>query len=238
MRVINACRTSLGLGLGLYCFVGVAACSDAVMASPGEFLAERPWPLHPELIISARAVRADAQADDGHYEGLYSLVLKVSGLPSGGSDSNLCVPGALMSDALALQRLSIDTAPLVLSGDVHAFGVRASFKNTSTPNPSSYESLRLFARLDKKLVQVFSETEFDAYSSEVSLSECGGTFEEKRSIIMLGQGESNGLKDLDVVSTFESGSFDSDCNKISESTRRERRWYRYDGEVYVAIGGT
>ncbi len=99
------------------------------------------------------------------------------------------------SDAVELDRITIDTAPYMLAPEKRAFGVRIHHYGHSRANPYSYETLSLYLPENGELSTVFSDFQTSLYHGEWNTS-CYGEFKDEESLLMIGDLQDSGYNDL------------------------------------------
>lgn len=101
------------------------------------------------------------------------------------------------SDAIALEDISIDTAPYRLHNHTRAFGIVSHYGANSMPNPFSQETLSLFIPTKKSIIKVLDKLVRKQYRGEND-TRCTGRFENETSTITVSASQTNGYADLIV----------------------------------------
>lgn len=193
------------------------------------------WPADPTKIIAAlvdpqKASDADPGADDG----LSDLEVLVLEADSGNILQRLFKKGALISDAITLTGIELDTARYVLAPGVIAFGVRA---DRHGKYDQDIQDINLYAIQENKLQQILSNLQMRenivSVNSESNAHDCPSTRISRT--LAIAQTSSHGYSDLIVQekkSVRGEGSKD-DCADAKTSTSSRRYVLHFDGSSYV-----
>ena len=215
-----------------------AQCNGNALDKHSTFKATKNWPLHPEITINTTVSLQEgssyASPEDGM--GLYDIYLELSNTKDGKRIAKWCQKGALLSDALRLNSIAIDTAPYVLSKTMHAFGVRASYANNSRSNPAHIGTVTLFALSAGKVRQLLKTTDTGGHFNEISLNEeCRGTYSESNLTISASTNQHNGLSDLLLTKVENEGELvkaPKDCIEKSSNRKVTKSTLTFNGREY------
>lgn len=135
----------------------------------------RVWPADTSLTLMAVPLLGEWQEDGSYRDGdLDLLVVDTTTLHP---RATLRLPGAMSSDAVRIEGVSLDTARYRLSADVRAFGVRISRSGSSQPNPFSDTRLQLFVLDKDRLTPVTGQIVMNLFSGEWD-TRCTGEFND------------------------------------------------------------
>ncbi|MCD9854413.1 hypothetical protein LUD75_06835 [Epilithonimonas sp. JDS] len=142
-------------------------------------------------------------------------------------------PNAWTSDAMALWDITIDTGLYQLNENTRAFGIRASYRNGSQPNPSHNTDLSLYIVQNNTLEQILNNYKIDSAGGEWD-TKCAGEFEDSTGHIDIDKNKTNGFKNLIVKSktTYtKSISIKDDCvEKVTH--KNSTKILKYNGKTY------
>ncbi len=144
----------------------------------------------------------------------------------------------LVSDAIILSKIEIDTAPYIVSENNRAFGIRVHYHNMSQPNPYSHSSLSLFIKSKDTLKEVLRTYEVMDYHAEWNLR-CDGESVGHEKILIMTKKKTNGYYDIlvknQITETESLEDANGDCN-ASEKHSIEKTVLKYNGEEYTPNG--
>ncbi|MES2207780.1 MAG: hypothetical protein V4525_13435 [Pseudomonadota bacterium] len=215
-----------------------AQCDSNALTESPAFKATKKWPLHPEITINATVTFQEGSSYSSPEDkmGLYDIYLELSNTKDGKKIAKLCQKGALSSDAISLNSISIDTAPYVLSKTMRAFGVRASYANNSRSNPASVGTITLFGLSAGKIRPLLKTTDTGGHFNEISLNEeCQGTYSESNLTIAISANQHNGLSDLLLTKVENEGELiktPKDCVEQSSNRKITKSTLTFNGFEY------
>lgn len=212
-----------------------AHCEFSAPNNEQVFEAAKKWPLHPEITINAKAVLKGGVMSE-YDENLYNLELELTDTESGKRIDSLCQEGALSSNAIALNGISIDTAPYVLSENTQAFGVRASYANNAIQNPADVGTITLFGFSQGRVQQLLKTTDSFNHFNEYLEGKCEGTFGENKLTIAVSRTSHNGLADLLLTKVENRGVLlqtETDCAEKSKSRNTVKSTFIFNGTEYI-----
>ncbi len=190
------------------CTNAVAVIEHAYAARPADVLPDRAgwrrepyagtcriWPAHPELTLLAVPVWNDRDslpdAPDGDLE--LMVVDTASATPRAWS----VLRGAVDSDAVRFDGVTLDTARYRLDDAHWTFGVRTRFTGSSSPNPYSETRLRLLAYAPGHLQMLTQPISIDIAQGEWD-TRCAGEFRTIARTLAVGPPRPHGFADLIV----------------------------------------
>lgn len=106
---------------------------------------------------------------------------------------------ALVSDAVRLTGVTIDTAPYDVAPGVRAFGITSSHYLQSRPNPYSGRSLSLFIRQDSGFVKILDDFEVQSYQGDGN-EMCESTYWDEQNILIMLKNQTDGFNDILIKS--------------------------------------
>ncbi len=106
-------------------------------------------------------------------------------------------PTPFDSDAVNLGGFSIDTGLYMISPSVRAFGIKADFEGSSSPNPYSSGKTSLYYPEGKTLKKVLDQFETDLSIGEWD-TRCNGEFKDDHSYIIIEPSKTNTFTDLKI----------------------------------------
>ncbi|WP_411850487.1 hypothetical protein ACLB90_16550 [Stenotrophomonas sp. LGBM10] len=225
-----------------------AAVERAYAVRPGDVLPDRPgwrrdlqagtcriWPAHPELTLLAVPIWNDRDSLPDAPDG--DLELMVIDTAGGDTRAWSVLRGAIDSDAVRFDGVSLDTARYRLDGAHWTFGVRTRFTGSSSPNPFSDTRLRLVAYAPGHL-QVLTQP----ISVQIAQGEwdtrCAGEFLTTTRTLEVGPPRAQGFADLIVrerqVARRSAVRGDACVDSETPAIQRSYR-LRHDGRVYPLL---
>jgi hypothetical protein len=196
----------------------------------------RVWPADPARTIVALAHLQTAPGSGGppagaHEEGDYDLDVVVVSTATGAILQRLAQRGALISDALRLDSVSVDTGRFWLAPGVRAFGVRARRANRR----AEVTDVRLYVVRGNTLQQVFGPAYMLEHFSEDQLAnDCYRSSKVERTLAVA-RSSTLGHADLIVQeqTTLEEPTAAKDGCEIAQTRSSRRVVVRFDGNAYV-----
>lgn len=197
------------------------------------------WPAYPGLSITAMSqFESGFSASGSGPEGKYDLDLAVV---SAGESKPLATyhkSDAFESDAIAFEDLKLDTARYTLTPELRAFGVRTTFKGSSSVNPLNETLLSLYVKEGNTLRPVMEGLITYKYGGEWD-GNCAGERYEITRTLEIGKTSSHGYADLIVktvlMETVGKGKGEA-CKSNSVTAKPVQTILRYDGKNYVVPG--
>jgi hypothetical protein len=193
----------------------------------------KPWPADPALSIVAVATLHPGP-DDGQGIQEYDLDTFVVRSASGHVVNHLRQPGAIVSDAVRFDGLSIDTARFHLRPGVRAFGVALHYVHSSRAAPATWTALNLYQPEGRTLRPVLS-----GLMTELERGPGIGCGEEEDQIsrtLAIGAVSHRGFADLVVTSktiVTDNRKVDGECQGMPQAPQIERRTLEFDGKAYA-----
>ena len=139
-----------------------------------------------------------------------------------------------VSDALRLNKIEIDTAPYMLSGDERAFGIRTFYIGSSRVNPYNSETLSLFVKYDSAFKKVLDNYTVSDYNGEWD-GTCTGEFIDHKRTLIMSEEKTNGYFDIiiknKITKSVSSEDENGDCD-TKETTNTATSLLKFDGVTY------
>lgn len=175
--------------------------------------------------------------EDG--QGDYGLGVIVADTATGKIIAQHYQPTAIVSDAIYLESLALDTARYRLSPALRAFGVRISHQGSSRVNPFGSTLLNLYVLDGQTVRPVMDKLEVSSSSGEWDGS-CSGGFSQTERVISIADKGKNGLASLQVeqkVINTQNLPKGDDCEAIESTPAVSRFTLEYDGKRYPVPAG-
>lgn len=141
---------------------------------------------------------------------------------------------ALISDAIRLTSINVDTGIFTLNSETRAFGIEAYYSGSSQPNPHHHTDLSLFIKNNKSLKKVLNNFTTQKFGGEWDMK-CVGEFEEVNSTIIIDNKNKsknfNGLIVKDKVTKTIGKVVNDECEE-KESVSIKTRKLKYNGMEY------
>ncbi len=142
----------------------------------------------------------------------------------------------MISDAVRLSDITIDTAPYIVAKETRAFGVRVSFYGASRANPYSNKTISLFVKSGNTLKKVLHNFDVMDYGGEWDTN-CAGAFIEGKKILILSGKATKGYYDIivkeKITETINYENKEGDCDTKEKITSNSGRLI-FDGETYTS----
>lgn len=190
------------------------------------------WPADPSktIVALARYQANSSMSSPPSDDGLYDLDVVVAQTTSGDILQRIFQKGALVSDALYLKTITIDTGRYDLAPDVRAFGVRAMRGNPH----ADFETLNLYvARNDELRPLLQNLVTLKLFGEPQGLGGCSHSSETKRTLTMA-KTKQHGFADLLVLETGieQEQTVVHDGCQIDENKSAHHYELRFDGTSY------
>lgn len=129
------------------------------------------------------------------------------------------------TDAMELDRITLDTAPYLIASGKRAFGVRLRHYGHSRANPYTYETLSLYVVEKNALRRVLTDFQTSLYRGDWDTN-CTGEFKGEESVLIIGNTKNEGYNDLiiktrvmyTVMFVTEQGECDETSSELSYQT--------------------
>lgn len=185
------------------------------------------------IVVLARFQEGSSFTSPASDMGLYDLDILLVQTRNGEVLSRLFQKGALSSDAIELDKITIDTARYDLAHNVRAFGIRTHFHHPSHYNPYESESLKLYTASGKGIRLVLDTLQ--TVDSGGERGECEGRYSDMRRTLAIGKTASHGYADL-VITTktiaSETKMIGDECVENKASPEVSQETLEYDGNIY------
>lgn len=138
----------------------------------------------------------------------------------------------LVSDAISLNSIQLDTANYKISNSNRALGIRLNYSGHSQPNPFSMTVLNLYDLKNKKTVlDSFIVTRYRAETD----TRCNADIEERKSILMMQKNKSKEYYDIQVHSNIDQYNFSGtseNCRESKHKISQQKFMLKFDGKQY------
>lgn len=138
----------------------------------------------------------------------------------------------LVSDAISLNSIQLDTANYKISNSNRALGIRLNYSGHSQPNPFSMTVLNLYDLKNKKTVlDSFIVTRYRAETD----TRCNAEVEDRASTLSMQNIQSNQFFDILVKSRIDRSIFQGtreNCQEMTKPTTLEKFTLKFDGQQY------
>ncbi len=142
------------------------------------------------------------------------------------------VKESLVSDAIGLESIQLDTAAYQLSPDLRAVGVRLNYYGHSQPNPFSMQLLNLYDLNNKR--KVLDSLIVDLYRAETD-TRCNADIEERKSMLIMQKTKTKNFVDIQLSSKIEQYEMYGDvenCKEIKRQSSQQKFILKFDGQQY------
>lgn len=142
-------------------------------------------------------------------------------------------PNSLISDAVRIDKISVDFAPYNLNPATRAFGIRILNEGSSRPNPYENEEISLFIPKDSLLVRVLRSYPISSITGEWDTN-CTGQFVTEKKVLIISDKTTNNYCDIIVknkVTTTNKTLVNNDCKDI-DSVNTKTSILKYDNNGY------
>lgn len=190
------------------------------------------WPASPDKTLLAVRLRHEAASGDVDTADLELLVAD-SARPRILQRYRESEP--LVSDAMRISSVTLDTARYRLNDRTTAFGVRVTYSGSSRVNPYESTVLSLYAADGDALRPVLSKLEVALDRGEWD-GNCAGEFESVQRTVAIDAKRDRGYAGLlvnSVAQTRRSSSQNDDCEDVSAPKRKSSQRLGFDGRRYA-----
>ena len=142
------------------------------------------------------------------------------------------VAESLISDAISLDSIQLDTANYKINDSNRALGLRLKYFGHSQPNPFSMNVLNLYDLKNKK--KVLDSLMVERYRAETD-TRCNADVEKRISTLSMQNTQSNQSFDILVKSRIDRSIFQGtseNCKEIKKTTTSEKFSIKFDGQRY------
>ena len=141
-----------------------------------------------------------------------------------------------VSDAIMLQKITIDTAPYNITNQKRAFGIRVEYIGTSRANPYIQETIALFIKSDdNKLRKILPSFNTMDYGGEWD-TDCIGEFLETNKVLIISQDTTNKYYDIlvnsKITTTINFKDEDGNCDS-KETVINKNSVLIFDQNAYL-----
>ncbi len=142
-------------------------------------------------------------------------------------------PNSLISDAVRIDKISVDFAPYKLNSTTRAFGIRILNEGSSRPNPYENEEISLFIPKDSLLVRVLRNYSISSITGEWDTN-CEGQFVTEKKVLIISDKTTNNYCDIIIknkITTTKKTFVDNDCKDI-DTVNAKTSILKYDNNEY------
>jgi hypothetical protein len=115
------------------------------------------------------------------------------------------------SDAMYLDELKIDTGLYYLNKSTRAFGIRYSYRGSSSVNPFGSNAINLYYFKNNQIIEVLHDFELEMYNGESSGGCANGSYETSKSVFIISDKLATKFNDITVKTKFKDFTYSSDC---------------------------
>jgi len=191
------------------------------------------WPADPgKTLLAVQLGHEAAESPDG---ATYDLEMLVADSAQPRILQRYRQDGALVSDAIRVGALTLDTARYRLNENTTAFGLRIEYLGSSRANPYSGVVLNLYASQEGKLRPVLRGLEVSLSRGEWDTN-CAGEFSTVRRTVAVDAKRDHGYAGLLVNSAQEDSRAapqGRDCSEKTVAKNKSSVRLAYDGREYV-----
>ncbi len=192
----------------------------------------KPWPANPAQTL---AVLPIPQKEGDPDSTVYDVEVLLADSNTGAILAHSYEPSAIISDAVSLQGISLDTARYQLSAQQRAFGVRTSYAGSSRVNPYGADTLSLYVVEGAKLRRVLDNLQVHANDGEWD-GNCAGHFSDTVRTLALGPAGASGYATLQVaektVLTTQKPA-GNECPSVDKPGAHASYTLQYEGSAYT-----
>ena len=145
---------------------------------------------------------------------------------------NYVVRGSIVSDAISLESIQLDTANYNITRSNRALGVRLNYSGHSQPNPFSMQVLNLYDLKNKK--KILDSLIIERYRAETD-TRCNAAVEERSSTLMMQGNKTKNYSDIRVNSklkSYEMRGTRDDCKEMNQKLSQQSFALKFDGQSY------
>lgn len=145
---------------------------------------------------------------------------------------NYVVRGEIVSDAISLESIQLDTANYNITRSNRALGVRLNYSGHSQPNPFSMQVLNLYDLKNKK--KILDSLIVERYRAETD-TRCNAAVEERSSTLMMQGNKTKNYSDIRVnskIKSYEMVGTRGDCKEINQRLSQQSFVLKFDGQEY------
>ena len=137
------------------------------------------------------------------------------------------------SDAIVLEKLSIDTAKFIVNEKERAFGLRAYFRNYSRVSAFAEETFSLFLPQETSLKKILNQYSIDVSRNTDYSNNCEGSSSESiTSMFMMDNKKTKGYFNIKNRITLIRNTFSADCRDEKEEKSTKIVFLKYNGKEY------
>lgn len=145
---------------------------------------------------------------------------------------NYVVAEEIVSDAIGLESIQLDTANYKINSSNRALGVRLNYSGHSQPNPFSMQVLNLYDLKNKK--KILDSLIVKRYRAETD-TRCNAAVEERSSTLVVQANKTKNYSDIQVnskIKSYEMEGTREDCKQINQRSSQQGFVLKFDGQRY------
>lgn len=189
-------------------------------------------PADPSQTIAVLPMAQPGSADD---DVVYDVDVLVANSDTGAVVAHMFEQGAIISDAIRLSSIALDTARYQLAPQTRAFGVRVEYEGSSRVSPSGDTTLDLYVMDGSALRRVVADLTVSTQNGDWD-GNCEGAFTDIARTLSFAPAASNGYANLLVTEKKTDSvnkSSGTDCATQKKPPVRSTYNLKYDGAKYV-----
>jgi hypothetical protein len=193
----------------------------------------RKWPVRENVSVLVMPFLKD---DNDNFR-LYSVDVVVINTISGEILQRLEKPLELMSDAVSVGEIVIDTAPYRLNKDTRAFGLRINYSGSSRVNPYTTTEFSLYIAKGKYLQLILDNVDLGGFQGEWD-GNCEGYFSESKSTVIMGKSVNNKSADIFIKhkgKSYTRQSINNECEDVGIKIKTRKVRYKYTDGKYLKV---
>lgn len=140
----------------------------------------------------------------------------------------------LVSDAIALDDIKIDTAAYTVNNNERAFGIRFLFRGSSRVNPYTEEFINLYIKKQTKLDNILAGLTTYEHSGEWD-GNCSGDFDTSNYYLSIQSTKTHSFSDILVTKKSENehtSESNNDCNSVVTKSPIKKYQISFNGTKY------
>jgi hypothetical protein len=117
------------------------------------------------------------------------------------------------SDALKFDEIKIDTGLYYLNKNTRAFGIRYSYRGSSSVDLFGMEAINLYCFKNNQIVEVLHDFELEIFRGDNGNGCENASFETSKSVFVINDKLTDKFNDIIVKTKFKDYSYDANCDK-------------------------
>ena len=141
------------------------------------------------------------------------------------------------SDAIAIEKITVDTTSYHITENAKAFGIRVFYRSMSQPNPYNEECISLFIKENNDLKKILNHYTVFESIGETNVNDCNAKFDKTINKLSINDTKTNEYYDILVQRTKSQTNFQKDengeCNPSEKIIATEKTLLKFDGKEYI-----